>query len=81
MHRSFGLSHGWQRCSSVDGTHEVVSGGFQGGAGMSKFYHFNPPKRENYRTEEEYEEALEEWEWAEDEYAEACRERRLLEDE
>lgn len=22
---------------------------------MSKFYHFNPPKRENYRTEEEYE--------------------------
>ena len=34
---------------------------------MSKFYHFNPPKRENYRTEEEYEEALEEWEWAEDE--------------
>ena len=48
---------------------------------MSKFYHFNPPKRENYRTEEEYEEALEEWEWAEDEYAEVCRERRLLEDE
>ena len=43
---------------------------------MSKFYHFNPPKRENYRTEEEYEEALEEWEWAEE-----CRERRLLEDE
>lgn len=37
---------------------------------MSKFYHFNPPKRENYRTDEEYEEALEEWEWAEDEYAE-----------
>lgn len=34
---------------------------------MSKFYHFNPPKRENYRTEEEY--------------AEECRERRLLEDE
>ena len=63
------------------GTHEVVSGGFQGGAGMSKFYHFNPPQRENYRTEEEYEEALEEWEWAEDEYAEECRERRLLEDE
>lgn len=32
---------------------------------MSKFYHFNPPKREDYRTEEEYEEALEEWrEWA-----------------
>ena len=48
---------------------------------MSKFYHFNPPKRENYSTEEEYEEALEEWELAEDEYAEECRERRLLEDE
>lgn len=45
---------------------------------MSKFYHFNPPKRENYRTEEEYEEALEEWEWAEDEYAEGKRPFRTL---
>lgn len=62
------------------GTHEVVSGGFQGGAGMS-FYHWQPPKEEDYETEEEFLEAYEAWERAEDEYAEECRERRLLEDE
>lgn len=37
---------------------------------MSRYYHFKPPKPEDYNTEEEYEKALEEWESAEDEYAE-----------
>ena len=46
---------------------------------MSRYYHFNPPKQEDYNTDQEYEKALEEWESAEDEYAEECRERRLLE--
>lgn len=39
-------------------------------------HHFDPPKMSDYETEEEYEQALEDWEWAEEEYADACRERR-----
>ena len=57
------------------GTHKVVSGGFQGGAGMS-FYHWQPPKEEDYETEEEFREAYEAWERAEDDYAEERMERR-----
>ena len=57
------------------GTHKVVSGGFQGGAGMS-YYHWQPPKEEDYETEEEFLEACNAWERAEDEYAEECMERR-----
>lgn len=43
-------------------------------------HHFDPPKIEDYLTEDDYEEAMEEWEWAEEEYAEECRERRMLRD-
>ena len=62
------------------GTCEVVSGGFQGGAGMS-FYHCQPPKEEDYSSEEEYQEALSAWEDAEDIYIEDYLERRREERE
>ena len=45
------------------------------------FYHWQPLKVEDYSTEEEFQEAYDAWERAEDEYAEEYRERRLLEDE
>ena len=57
------------------GSHEVVSGGFQGGAGMS-YYHWQPPKEEDYSTEEEFLEAYEAWERAEDDYEEYMEMRR-----
>ena len=62
------------------GSHEVVPGGFQGGADMS-YYHWQPPKDEDYSTEEECLEADEAWERAEDDYAEYCMERRREERE
>lgn len=37
--------------------------------------HFKVPRIEDYKTEEEYQEAMDEWAWAEEEYAEARRER------
>lgn len=40
------------------------------------FYHWQPPKEEDYRTEDEFLEAYEAWERAEDDYAEECMERR-----
>ena len=57
------------------GTHKVVSGGFQGGADMS-YYHWQPPKEEDYSTEEEFLEAYEAWERAEDDYEEYMEMRR-----
>ena len=57
------------------GSHEVVSGGFQGGADMS-YYHWQPPKEEDYSTEEEFLEAYEAWERAEDDYEEYMEMRR-----
>ena len=62
------------------GTHEVVPGGFHGGAGMS-FYHWQPPKAEDYSSDEEFQEALSEWEDAEDTYIEDYLERRREERE
>ena len=57
------------------GSHEVVPGGFQEGADMS-FYHWQPPKEENYSSDEEFQEALSAWEDAEDIYIEDYLERR-----
>lgn len=45
------------------------------------FYHWQPPKEEDYGTEEEFLEAYEAWERAEDDYAEECMERRREERE
>lgn len=45
------------------------------------FYHWQPPKVEDYSTEEEFQEAYEAWERAEDDYAEECMERRREERE
>ena len=57
------------------GSHEVIPGGFQGEADMS-FYHWQPPKEENYSSDEEFQEALSAWEDAEDIYIEDYLERR-----
>lgn len=39
------------------------------------FYHWQPPKVEDYSTDEEYEESLSAWEEAEDTYEEEYMER------
>ena len=57
------------------GSHEVVPGGIQVGSDMS-FYHWQPPKEEDYSTEEEFLEAYEAWERAEDDYQEYMEMRR-----
>ena len=57
------------------GSYEVVPGGIQGGSDMS-FYHWQPPKEEDYSTEEEFLEAYEAWERAEDDYEEYMEMRR-----
>ena len=57
------------------GSHEVVPGGIQRGSDMS-FYHWQPPKEEDYSTEEEFLEAYEAWERAEDDYEEYMEMRR-----
>lgn len=62
------------------GSHKVVHGGFQEGAGMS-FYHWQPPKAEDYSSDEEFQEALSAWEYAEDTYIEDYLERRREERE
>ena len=40
------------------------------------YYHWQPPKEEDYSTEEEFLEAYDAWERAEDDYAEYCMEMR-----
>lgn len=40
------------------------------------YYHFNPPVREEYDTDEDYQDALKMWEWAQEGYEEECHERR-----
>ena len=40
------------------------------------FYHWQPPKEEDYSTEEEFLEAYEAWERAEDDYEEYMEMRR-----
>ena len=57
------------------GSHEVVPGGIQGGSDMS-FNHWQPPKAEDYSSDEEFQEALSAWEDAEDIYIEDYLERR-----
>lgn len=57
------------------GSHEVVPGEIQGGSDMS-FYHWQPPKEEDYSSDEEFQEALSAWEDAEDIYIEDYLERR-----
>ena len=57
------------------GSHEVVPGEIKGGLDMS-FYHWQPPKEEDYSTEEEFLEAYEAWERAEDDYEEYMESRR-----
>lgn len=37
---------------------------------MNRFYRFDPPKEEDYLSEEDYQDAVNAWETAEDEYAE-----------
>lgn len=61
-------------------SHEVVPGRIQGGSEMS-FYHWQPPKEENYSSDEEFREALSAWEYAEDTYIEDYLERRREERE
>lgn len=39
------------------------------------FYHWQPPKKENYSSDEEFREALSAWEYAEDTYIEDYLER------
>lgn len=51
-------------------SHEVVPGGFQKVGVMNRFYRFEPPKEEDYLSEEDYQDAVSAWETAEDEYAE-----------
>lgn len=43
------------------------------------FYHWQPPKEENYSSDEEFQEALSAWEDAEDIYIEDYLERRRQE--
>ena len=45
------------------------------------FYHWQPPKEENYSSDEEFREALSAWEYAEDNYIEDYLERRREERE
>ena len=37
---------------------------------MNRFYRFDPPKEEDYLSEKDYQDAVNAWETAEDEYAE-----------
>lgn len=39
-----------------------------------RFYHNNPPREEDFSTEEEFLEAYGRWEWAETDYLNYCRE-------
>lgn len=39
------------------------------------YHHFTPPNPEDYLTEEDYQDALECWESAEDDWADECIER------
>ena len=41
---------------------------------MNRFYRFDPPKEEDYLSVEDYQDAVNAWETAEDEYAEDYRE-------
>ena len=45
------------------------------------FYHWQPPKKEDYSSDEEFQEALSAWEFAEDTYIEDYLERRREERE
>lgn len=48
---------------------------------MSRFYHFNPPRPEDYLTDDEYQDAVAAWENAEDDYVEEYMERKRMERE
>ena len=71
---------GWRDGTLCLGSYEVVPGGIQGASDMS-FYHWQPPKEENYSSNEEFREALSAWEYAEDTYIEDYLERRREERE
>lgn len=43
------------------------------------FYHFNPPEREDYDTEEEYQEDYDRWEDAESDWIDDYVERKQME--
>lgn len=48
---------------------------------MSRYYHYNPPRQEDYPTDDEYQEAVATWENAEDDYIDNYMEMRQLERE
>ena len=48
---------------------------------MSRYYHYDPPRQEDYPTDDEYQEAVATWEKAEDDYRDNYVEMRQLERE
>ena len=45
---------------------------------MNRYYHYNPPRQEDYPTDDEYQEAYATWENAEDDYVDNYVEMRQL---
>ena len=45
---------------------------------MSRYYHYDPPRREDYLSEYDYQEAVATWENAEDDYVDNYVEMRQL---
>ena len=48
---------------------------------MSRYYHYDPPRREDYLSEYDYQEACSAWEKAEDDYIDNYVEMMQLERE
>ena len=46
---------------------------------MSGFYHFNPPCPDDYNSDGDYQDAVDAWESAEDDYVEDYLERERME--
>lgn len=46
---------------------------------MRRYHHFDPPRKDDYPTEDDYQEAVAAWESAEDDYADEYMERQRME--